>query len=54
MTHAASARGTAYLEHSVTENEDDNKNVPRHSTSPGRDKKLEKIRAIVFEALVAH
>ena len=34
--------------------EDDENDVPRRSLSPRRDKKMEKIRAIVTEALAAH
>jgi hypothetical protein len=39
---------------SDADDEDDDNDVPRRSLSPRRDKKMEKIRAIVTEALVAH
>jgi hypothetical protein len=39
---------------SDADDEDDDNDVPRRSLSPRRDKKMEKIRAIVTEALAAH
>ncbi|KAE9365485.1 hypothetical protein N431DRAFT_353655 [Stipitochalara longipes BDJ] len=39
---------------SDADDEDDENDVPRRSLSPRRDKKMEKIRAIVTEALAAH
>jgi hypothetical protein len=39
---------------SDADDEDDEDDIPRRSLSPRRDKKLEKIRAIVTEALAAH
>jgi hypothetical protein len=39
---------------SDADDEDDDEDAPRRSLSPRRDKKLEKIRAIVTEALAAH
>jgi hypothetical protein len=39
---------------SDADDEDDDNDVPRRSLSPRRDKKLEKIRSIVTEALNAH
>ena len=39
---------------SDADDEDDDQELPRRSLSPRRDKKLEKIRSIVTEALAAH
>jgi hypothetical protein len=39
---------------SDADDEDDDNDVPRRSLSPRRDKKMEKIRAIVTEALASH
>ena len=39
---------------SDADDEDDDNDIPRRSLSPRRDKKLEKIRAIVTEALAMH
>jgi hypothetical protein len=39
---------------SDADDEDDENDIPRRSLSPRRDKKLEKIRSVVSEALAAH